>query len=114
MSMRAGAATARAFVRTATVRAEEPAILTCAVSGGVVTSNPNQPITQDDVIAAAVDAARGGASVLHLHAGRRDHPGAGGLPHDQAGDPRAGGRCRAEFHDGRAASGFPGNVCRFP
>lgn len=68
MNMRAGAATARAFARTAAVRAEEPAILTCAVSGGVVTSNPNQPITQDDVITAAVDAARAGASILHIHA----------------------------------------------
>ena len=68
ISIRAGAATARAFARTATVRAEEPAILTCAVSGGVVTSNPNQPIHQADVIAAAVDAARAGASILHIHA----------------------------------------------
>jgi 3-keto-5-aminohexanoate cleavage enzyme len=68
MSMRAGAATARAFARTAAVRAEEPAILTCAVSGGVVTTNPNQPVSQADVIAAAVEAARAGASVLHIHA----------------------------------------------
>ncbi len=68
MNMRAGAATARAFARTAAVRAGEPAILTCAVSGGVVTSNPNQPISQDDVIAAAVDGARAGASILHIHA----------------------------------------------
>jgi 3-keto-5-aminohexanoate cleavage enzyme len=66
--MRAGAATARAFARTAAVRAEEPAILTCAVSGGVVTTNPNQPVSQADVITAALDAARAGASVLHIHA----------------------------------------------
>jgi 3-keto-5-aminohexanoate cleavage enzyme len=68
MSMRAGAATARAFARTATVRAQEPAILTCAVSGGVVTTNPNQPVSRADVIDAAVEAARVGASVLHIHA----------------------------------------------
>lgn len=68
MSLRAGAATARAFARTAAVRAEEPAILTCAVSGGLVTTNPNQPVSRDDVIAAAVDASRAGASVLHIHA----------------------------------------------
>ena len=68
MSMRAGAATARAFARSAAVQAEEPAILTCAVSGGLVTSNPNQPVSRDDVIAAAVDAARAGASILHIHA----------------------------------------------
>jgi len=72
MSMRAGAATARAFARTAAVRAQEPAILTCAVSGGVVTTNPNQPVSQADVIAAAVDAARAGASVLHIHARTAD------------------------------------------
>ena len=68
MSMRAGAATARAFARTAAVKAEQPAILTCAVSGGLVTTNPNQPVSRDDVIVAAVDAARAGASVLHIHA----------------------------------------------
>jgi len=68
MSLRTGAATARAFARTAAVRDEEPAMLTCAVSGGVVTSNPNQPVSQDDVIAAAVDAAQAGASIVHIHA----------------------------------------------
>ncbi len=68
MSMRAGAATARAFARTAAVKAEQPAILTCAVSGGLVTTNPNQPVSRDDVIVAAIDAARAGASVLHIHA----------------------------------------------
>ncbi len=68
MSMRAGAASARAFARTAAVQAEEPAILTCAVSGGIVTTNPNQPATRSDVIDAALDAARAGASVLHIHA----------------------------------------------
>jgi len=68
MNMRAGAATARAFARTAAVRVEEPAILTCAVSGGVVTSNPNQPVSRDDVIEAAIDATRAGASIVHIHA----------------------------------------------
>ena len=68
MSMRAGAATARAFARTAAVKAEPPAILTCAVSGGLVTTNPNQPVTREDVIAAAIGAAQAGASVLHIHA----------------------------------------------
>jgi 3-keto-5-aminohexanoate cleavage enzyme len=32
------------------------------------TTNPNQPVSRDDVIAAAVGAARAGASVLHIHA----------------------------------------------
>jgi len=68
MSLRAGAAAARAFARAAAVQAEKPAMLTCAVSGGVVTGNPNQPVSRDDVIAAAVDAARAGASIVHIHA----------------------------------------------
>jgi len=68
MSIRAGAATARAFARTAAVRPEEPAMLTCAVSGGIVTSNPNQPVSRDDVIAAAIGAAWAGASIVHIHA----------------------------------------------
>jgi 3-keto-5-aminohexanoate cleavage enzyme len=50
----------------------DPAILTCAVAGGIVTGNPNQPRTRDDVIAAAVGAARAGASVAHIHARTTD------------------------------------------
>jgi 3-keto-5-aminohexanoate cleavage enzyme len=34
----------------------------------VVTTNPNQPVSRDDVIAAAIDAAQAGASILHIHA----------------------------------------------
>jgi 3-keto-5-aminohexanoate cleavage enzyme len=68
MSFRAGALAARAFARSAAVRSEEPAILTCAVSGGLATGNPNQPATRDEVIAAAVAAARAGASIVHVHA----------------------------------------------
>ena len=48
--------------------AEEPAILTCGVSGGLVTSNPNQPVDRDDVIREAIAAAQAGASILHIHA----------------------------------------------
>jgi 3-keto-5-aminohexanoate cleavage enzyme len=43
-------------------------MLACAVSGGLVTGNPNQPVTREDVIAAGVDAARAGASIVHIHA----------------------------------------------
>jgi 3-keto-5-aminohexanoate cleavage enzyme len=43
-------------------------MLTCAVSGGIVTGNPNQPVTRDDVIREALGAARAGASILHIHA----------------------------------------------
>ncbi|HTZ65427.1 MAG TPA: 3-keto-5-aminohexanoate cleavage protein [Solirubrobacteraceae bacterium] len=72
MSFRAGAVAARAFARTAAVTAEAPAVLACAVSGGIVTGNPNQPVSRDDVIAAAIDAARAGASVVHVHARSAD------------------------------------------
>jgi 3-keto-5-aminohexanoate cleavage enzyme len=68
MSFRAGAATARAFARAAAVTVEEPAMLTCALSGGIATGNPNQPVDRDDVIAEAVAAAQAGASILHIHA----------------------------------------------
>jgi len=68
MSFRAGALTARAFARSAAVAVEDPAMLTCAVSGGIVTTNPNQPVTREDVIAAAVGAAEAGASIVHIHA----------------------------------------------
>lgn len=68
MSLRAGAVAARAFARAAAVAPEAPAILACAVSGGVVTGNPNQPVSRDDVIAAGIDAARAGASIVHVHA----------------------------------------------
>jgi 3-keto-5-aminohexanoate cleavage enzyme len=46
----------------------DPAILTCAVAGGIVTGNPNQPATRDEVISEAVAAARAGASIVHIHA----------------------------------------------
>jgi 3-keto-5-aminohexanoate cleavage enzyme len=46
----------------------DPAMLTCAVAGGIVTGNPNQPSTRDEVIAAAVAAASAGASIIHVHA----------------------------------------------
>ena len=43
-------------------------MLTCAVAGGIVTGNPNQPATRDQVIEQAVAAARAGASIVHIHA----------------------------------------------
>jgi 3-keto-5-aminohexanoate cleavage enzyme len=47
-------------------------MLTCAVAGGVITGNPNQPVTRDDVIREAVEAAQAGASILHIHARTSD------------------------------------------
>jgi 3-keto-5-aminohexanoate cleavage enzyme len=67
MSFRAGAASARAFARAAAVTAEVPAMLTCAVSGGVVTGNPNQPTTREEVVREAIGAAKAGASIVHIH-----------------------------------------------
>ncbi|MBS1884671.1 MAG: 3-keto-5-aminohexanoate cleavage protein [Actinobacteria bacterium] len=49
-----------------------PAMLTCAVSGGVPTSNPHQPATREDVIREAIGAAEAGASILHIHARTTD------------------------------------------
>jgi 3-keto-5-aminohexanoate cleavage enzyme len=49
-----------------------PAILSCAVAGGSVTGNPNQPATREQVIDAAVGAAEAGASVVHIHARTSD------------------------------------------
>jgi 3-keto-5-aminohexanoate cleavage enzyme len=49
-----------------------PVMLTCAVAGGVVTGNPNQPVDRDDVIREAVGAAHAGASIVHIHARTRD------------------------------------------
>src|SRR5689334_1334559 len=51
-----------------TLSGPPPAILTCAVSGGIITGNPNQPSTREDVIREAVAAARAGASIVHIHA----------------------------------------------
>jgi 3-keto-5-aminohexanoate cleavage enzyme len=49
-----------------------PVMLTCAVAGGVVTGNPNQPVDREDVIREAVGAAQAGASIVHIHARTRD------------------------------------------
>jgi 3-keto-5-aminohexanoate cleavage enzyme len=43
-------------------------MLTCAVSGGVLTGNPNQPADRDAVIREALGAAHAGASIVHIHA----------------------------------------------
>jgi 3-keto-5-aminohexanoate cleavage enzyme len=50
----------------------DPAMLTCAVAGGIVTGNPNQPATRDQVIEQAIGAARAGASIVHVHARTTD------------------------------------------
>lgn len=47
-------------------------MLTCAVAGGILTGNPNQPATRDQVIEQAIGAARAGASIVHIHARTND------------------------------------------
>jgi uncharacterized protein (DUF849 family) len=45
-------------------------IITCAVTGSVHTPSmsPHLPITPDEIVAASVEAAEAGASIIHLHA----------------------------------------------
>lgn len=47
-----------------------PTILTCAVTGNQTTrsQHPGLPITPQEIAAAAIDAAKAGAAVVHLHA----------------------------------------------
>ena len=49
---------------------EGKVIITCAVTGSIhtPTMSPHLPITPDEIATQAVDAAREGASILHLHA----------------------------------------------
>ncbi len=51
-------------------RAQRKAIITCAVTGAIHTPSmsPYLPITPDEIVAQALEAAEAGASVLHLHA----------------------------------------------
>ncbi|MCB2109642.1 MAG: 3-keto-5-aminohexanoate cleavage protein [Defluviimonas sp.] len=45
-------------------------ILTCAISGSIHTPSmsPHLPVTAEDIAGQAIDAARAGAAILHLHA----------------------------------------------
>jgi len=56
-------------------------IVTCAVTGAGDTTkiNPHVPVTPEEIARSAIDAAKAGASVAHLHA--RD-PETGGISHD--------------------------------
>lgn len=46
------------------------AIITCAVTGAIHTPSmsPHLPVTADEIATAAIDAAKAGAAILHLHA----------------------------------------------
>ncbi|EYS94780.1 hypothetical protein CF68_23740 [Cupriavidus sp. SK-4] len=45
-------------------------IITCAITGSIHTPSmsPHLPVTPDDIAASAIDAARAGAAIVHLHA----------------------------------------------
>ena len=45
-------------------------IITCAATGAIHTPSmsPNLPVTADEIARAAIDAAKAGAAILHLHA----------------------------------------------
>ena len=47
-----------------------PAIITCAVTGSIhtPTMSPHLPITPEQIATQAIDAAKAGASIIHLHA----------------------------------------------
>ncbi|MGD9639115.1 MAG: 3-keto-5-aminohexanoate cleavage protein [Alphaproteobacteria bacterium] len=49
-------------------------IITCAVCGAETTreQNPNLPITPDEIAAAALEARKAGAAILHLHVRKND------------------------------------------
>ena len=55
--------------------AHEPLIITCAIVGAELTreNTPYLPLTPDELAASAVEAARAGASIIHLHV--RDEQG---------------------------------------
>ena len=48
----------------------EPVIITCAPTGGIhtPTMSPHLPITPDEIAESSIEAARAGASIIHLHA----------------------------------------------
>jgi len=47
-----------------------PVIISCAITGSIHTPSmsPHLPVTPDEIAASAIEAARAGASILHLHA----------------------------------------------
>ena len=60
-----------------------PTILTCAVTGNQTTraQHPRLPITPEEIATAAIDAAKAGAAVVHLHA-RDPQTGRGSMDRD--------------------------------
>jgi 3-keto-5-aminohexanoate cleavage enzyme len=46
----------------------QPAVVTCALIGGLPTPNPHHPRTLDDIVREGIAAVRAGAAMLHVHA----------------------------------------------
>jgi uncharacterized protein (DUF849 family) len=51
-------------------------IITCAITGSIRTPSmsPYLPVTPNDIVASASEAAEAGAAILHLHARDPDRP----------------------------------------
>jgi uncharacterized protein (DUF849 family) len=67
------------------VKRIDKAIISCAITGSIHTPTMSEalPVSAAQIAEQAIDAARAGAAILHLHAqGRRrlTDPGSGGLP----------------------------------
>ena len=52
------------------MRAKSKVIITCAITGSIHTPSmsPHLPVTPDEIATQAIDAAKAGAAILHLHA----------------------------------------------
>ena len=84
----------------------DPVVISCAVAGSIVTGNPNQPRTRDDVIDETLAAAHAGAAIVHVHArsaGRRRLARSRRLRRDPRGGTRRGLRRDPQLHDRRLA-----------
>jgi 3-keto-5-aminohexanoate cleavage enzyme len=54
---------------------QPPLIITCAITGDhQQTSNPNLPVTLEEQVASAIEAAAAGASIIHIHGRQADDP----------------------------------------
>ena len=55
-------------------KGQKKVIISCAVTGGIHTPSlsPYLPSTPEQIAAQAIDAAKAGAAVLHIHARRED------------------------------------------
>jgi len=64
------------------MRKKSKAIITCAITGSIHTPSmsPHLPVTPDEIATQAVDAAKAGAAILHLHARNPENGRPSGAP----------------------------------